>query len=262
MCELMGICANQEVNPRFSFKEMLIRGGDTRPENKDGWGIGLYDGAISKVYKRPKAAFECELAKKIERGDVDLKSKIFVSHIRQATSCRNLKNTHPFKRNLFDQDWLFVHNGGVGLTKYYNEHKEKSDYFKPEGDTGSEKGFVLILNALKENKAKTIADQREIIKELADNIARSGAEFNIIMSNSEYLFCYYGGVKSLYYVERSHDNDKKLILEDADFEVKVSDMKKSGEKAIVVATEPLTKGEDWKPFNPLELKIFKNGSAF
>ncbi len=53
-----------------------------------------------------------------------------------------------------------------------------------------------------------------------------------------------------------------MILEDADFKIKISDMKKCGEKAIVVATEPLTKGENWKLFSPFELKIFKNGSVF
>jgi predicted glutamine amidotransferase len=261
MCELMGICANREVNPRFSFKEMRTRGGGTKP-NKDGWGIGLYDSTSSTVYKEPKAAFDSKLAKKIEKGVVDLKSKIFVSHIRQATCDSSLKNTHPFKRNLFGQDWLFVHNGASGLAKYYNAHKKESDCFNPEGETGSEKGFVLILNALKEKKARNIADQRDIIKKLADDIAHSGAHFNIIVSNSEYLFCYHCGHNSLYYVERSYENNKELILEDADFKVNISEMKELGEKAIVVATKQLTKGENWKQFSPLELIIFKNGCVF
>ncbi len=261
MCELMGICANLEVNPRFSFKELRIRGGGTR-RHKDGWGIGIYAGASSIVYKESQAAFNSELAKKIEMGVVDLESKIFVSHIRQAMSCKSLENTHPFERNLFGQDWLFVHNGAMGLTEYYKEHKKERDYFNPEGETGSEKGFVLILNVLKEKNARNIADQRNIIKKLADDIARSGAHFNIIMSNSEYLFCYHCGHNSLYYVERSYDNNKRLILEDADFRVFISDMKNPGEKAIVVATYPLTNGEEWKPFSPQELIIFKNGCVF
>jgi glutamine amidotransferase len=214
------------------------------------------------VYKEPKAAFDSNLAKKIEMGEVYLKSKIFISHIRQATCNNSLKNTHPFKRNLFGQDWLFVHNGEKGLTEYYDAHKKESDYFNPEGDTGSEKGFVLILNALKEKNAIDIAEQRDIIKKLADDIARSYADFNIIMSNSEYLICYHSGYNSLYYVERSYENNKELILEDADFKVDISEMKQPGEKAIVMATKQLTRGENWKQFSPLELIIFKNGCVF
>ncbi len=50
MCELMGICANLEVNSRFSFKEMKIRGGGSGP-HEDGWGIGIYAGASSRVIR-------------------------------------------------------------------------------------------------------------------------------------------------------------------------------------------------------------------
>jgi predicted glutamine amidotransferase len=263
MCELMGICANLEVNSRFSFKEMKIRGGRSGP-HKDGWGIGIYAGASSRVIKEPKPAFVSKKAKEIESGDENLTSKIFVCHIRRAaSSCRCIKNTQPFKGRLFDQDWLFVHNGGDGLARYYNSHNKKvSGCFNPEGDTGSERGFVLILNALKEKNAKDIADQRNIIKTLADDIARSGAEFNIIMSNSEYLFCYYSGYNSLFYVKRSYEDDKHLILIDAGDRVDIPEMKNPGEKAIIVATKQFTEGENWKPFSTGELKIFKNGCVF
>lgn len=259
----MGICANREVNSRFSFKEMKIRGGGSGP-HKDGWGIGIYAGASSRIIKEPKPAFESKKAKEIESGDVNLTSKIFVCHIRRAaSSCCCLENTQPFKRRLFDQDWLFVHNGGDGLAKYYNSHNKKvSGCFNPKGDTGSERGFVLILNALKEKNARNIADQRDIIEKMANDIARSGAHFNIIMSNSEYLFCYYSGYNSLFYVERSYENNKHLILKDAGDTVDISEMKNRGEKAIIVATKKLTTGEDWIPFSPLELKIFHDGSVF
>ena len=137
MCELMGICANLEVNAQFSFKEILTRGGGTKPDIGDGWGMGLYTGACSTVYKEPKAAFDSKLAKKI--GNMEFKSKIFVSHIRQmAGSRRSLENTHPFERRLFDQDWLFAHNGKDGLGAYYNSHPKVRDCFKPKGETGSE----------------------------------------------------------------------------------------------------------------------------
>jgi predicted glutamine amidotransferase len=260
MCELMAICDNMDVNPKFSFKEIKIRGGKTGIHS-DGWGIGFYIGTQAVVYKEPKPAYSSKLAKEIEEGKKQLISKIFICHIRKATSANKLENTHPFERNLFNRSWLFAHNGSKGLDEYYTKHKNPNDYFKPIGDTGSEKGFVLILNSLKEKNATKITDQIRIIKEIADDIKDSGADFNFIMSNSEYLFCYYSGYNKLYYVTRSY-RDKILTLRDADFKINVSDMKREGEKAVIVATNPLTKEEKWNKFEDGELKLFNNGELF
>ena len=256
----MAICANMKVNPEFSFKEMKIRGGKTRLHS-DGWGIGFYKETQAVVYKEPKPAYSSKLAEEIVNGRKQLMSKIFIGHIRQAMSIKRLENTHPFKRNLFNRSWLFAHNGAKGLDNYYDKNRRSDDYFKPEGGTGSEKGFVLILNSLKENNALKINDQVKIIKKIADNIKESGAHFNFIMSDSEYLFCYYSGYNELYYVIRSYGN-KALTLKDADFEINVSDMKKIGEKAVIIATNPLTKEEEWNKFEEGELKVFKNGELF
>jgi len=259
MCELMAICTNMEANPQFSFKEMKIRG-KTRL-HYDGWGVGFYEGTKAVVYKEPQSVYSSKLAEEIVDGRKQLVSKIFIGHIRQAMSAKKLENTHPFERNLFNRSWLFAHNGAVGLDNYYNKNKKSDDYFRPERDTGSEKGFILILSSLKKNNALKINDQIKIIKKIADNIKDSGAHFNFIMSDSEYLFCYYSGHNELYYVIRSYRN-KNLTLKDADFEVNVSDMKRENEKAVIVVTNPLTKEEEWNKFEEGELKVFKNGELF
>lgn len=251
MCELMGICANMEVNPRFSFKEIKLRGGGSR-SHTDGWGIGFYENSKAKIYKGPEAASRSSLAKEIETGKIDIKSRIFISHIRQALSAHKLENTHPFQTG----KWIFAHNGAHGLDKYYKKHG--SGKFKPKGDTGSEKGFCILMNVLEENNVEKINDKTKIIKAVSDDIRKSGAHFNFIMSDSEHLFCYYSGYNSLYFTKRSFGNNK-ITLEDADYKIKVSDMKREGEKAVIVATKPLTKDEEWEKFGEGELKVFVDG---
>jgi glutamine amidotransferase len=92
-----------------------------------------------------------------------------------------------------------------------------------------------------------------IIEECAEYILTFG-NFNFIMSDGEHLFCF--GDNSLYFVERKF-GDNSITLSDSDYKINVSDMKKIGEKAIIVATKPLTKEENWKGISGL--MVFKDG---
>jgi len=252
----MAICDNGETNPQFSFKELKIRGGE-KGKHKDGWGIGFYESKKAVIYKKPEPAFESELAKRIEDGEIKLKSQIFLAHIRLASSGNQLlENTHPFKRKLFDKEWIFAHNGTVGHYQSQNRiFKEDIGDFETEGQTDSERAFCYILNQLKNRctKKSRIEEIAKVIEESAEFISKMGV-FNFIMSDSEYLFCF--GDNSLYYVRREFGHDT-ITLNDSDYSIKVSDMKRTGERAIIVATLPLTQEVDWKQINGL--MVFKDG---
>ena len=55
MCELLGLCANEPADIRFSFSGLKQRGGKTGV-HKDGWGISLYDGRASRTFHDPEAS--------------------------------------------------------------------------------------------------------------------------------------------------------------------------------------------------------------
>jgi glutamine amidotransferase len=242
------------TNPRFSFKEIRTRSSD----NPDGWGIGFYEDSKSKIFKESKPAFESDLAKKIEDGDIEVRSKIIIAHIRDASvGSRTIKNTHPFQNQLFDRQWIFAHNGTVGRRNPPTGiFLENTGVFKPVGETDSERAFCYMLNQIS-NKCDEKSQASEIstmIMEYADYIKKFG-KFNFIMSDSKYLYCY--GDTSLWFVERRFGT-QEITLEDSDYRIRVSDMKRVGEKAIIVAIKPLTRNERWVRIDGL--KIFNDGN--
>lgn len=259
MCELLGICSNYEVSPNFSFKEIKIRGGKSRFHD-DGWGIGFYINNTSKILKEPEPAYSSELAKEIEDGRKDLRSKIFIAHIRRGTSGSNtLENTHPFMNKLFGKEWIFAHNGIVGeFTAQDGIFTEPLINFKPKGQTDSEYAFCYILDQLKEKcgQNSTLEEIAKVIAEAANYVKKYG-NFNFILSDSEYIFAF--GDNSLFYIKREHAEGKTLCLDDADYSIEISDMKMEGEKAIIIATSPLTKTEKWSNGRINGLEIFKDG---
>jgi len=250
MCELMAICSNMEVNPRFSFKEIKIRGGD-KGAHRDGWGIGFYQEGAANIIKEALPAYKSQKARAIEDGTIKLNSKIFVTHIRWSSAGEvSPQNAHPFKRTLFNKDWIFAHNGTVrGI------FNEKLNHFKPVGETDSEYAFCFILDKLKEKckENSSTADFRKVIEETANQIKELG-KFNCILSDSEYVYAF--GDNSLCFTIRTKVA-KSLTLKDADYTINVSDMKRTGEKAVIIATMPLTTEEEWTKFKGL--KIFKDG---
>jgi len=134
MCELLGLCANEPADIRFSFSGLKQRGGKTGV-HKDGWGISLYDGRASRTFHDPEASVTSEMAHFFQ--STTIKSKIIISHIRQANRGRVcLENTHPFSRELWGCDWVFAHNGQLTGIK-----KTPLQFYRPVGTTDSEYAF-------------------------------------------------------------------------------------------------------------------------
>jgi predicted glutamine amidotransferase len=254
MCELLGINDNYEINPEFSFKELKVRGGGTRA-HRHGWGIGLYEqnGKANIDYKEPKPAYNSPLAQEIASGRLPLSSKIFIAHIRYKSSGEpTINNTHPFKQHLFGKDWIFAHNGT--LPRVFDLD---TGMFTPGGDTDSEHAFCYILDQIKSKCTKTSSlDELVLVLEgcVREIKAVSGGNFNFILSDGTYIFAH--GDNSLYYTLRSRSN-QVITLDDSDYGINLSDMKREGEKAAIIATSPLTKEEKWIQFKGIY--IFKDG---
>ena len=82
----------------------------------------------------------------------------------------------------------------------------------------------------------------------------------LLFSEGEYLFAYRDlkGEKKLCYTERKSPYGE-VSLEDKDWQVNLKEEKSPSQKGVVIATNGLTKSEDWKLFGKGELKVFKNG---
>ena len=123
MCELLGLAFNKQINPTFSFPE-LLSGSDQNPE---GWGIGYYPehGSTASIFKEAVTGNESPLAQFLQIYP-DLHSQIFVGHIRKSShGALKHSNTHPFDTFFNGRQWLFAHNG----TLYYPEHLKLRYYY-------------------------------------------------------------------------------------------------------------------------------------
>ncbi|MCD6513299.1 MAG: class II glutamine amidotransferase [Candidatus Odinarchaeota archaeon] len=254
MCRLFGLIANKPVNIYFSFfqaKESVKKLSETNPH---GWGMGWYDeNKTAKIYKEPLPLYSSK--KSIEIVE-NVHSKIIIAHVRYATCGKpKYENTHPFK---YDK-WIFAHNGSVN--KKYIKSKLNNKHLKAlEGETDSEALFHLILQKIEEQK-DPIKGIKTAINEACKTYFTS---LNFILSNGIKLYALrYASQKldyyTLYYLKRPARN---LELNHLSKETKLLIQSKlaTGEKAIVIASEKLTKQEEnWQPIpNKHLIEISKN----
>lgn len=252
MCELLGMSANVPTDICFSFSGLIRRGGETGP-HKDGWGIAFYEGHALREFRDPQPSCSSEMARFIR--DFPIKSRIVISHIRQANvGVVSLENTHPFARELWGRLWCFAHNGQLSA---YDDLL--SDHFSPVGTTDSERAFCWLLGGIKDQLGRERASELEplsrIIKNHCDSLRERGV-FNMLFSDSEHLFVYCS-TKLSWITRRSPFG--KATLQDQEITVDFAQVTTPNDVVTVIATEPLTCNEIWQPMQPGELLVFKDG---
>jgi glutamine amidotransferase len=248
MCELLGICFNERVNVGLSLNSFKHRS----EKHPNGWGIAFYPDGFVRVIKEPIKMNDAILAKFVRWTNV--KSKIFIAHIRKASAgSESYVNTHPFVRKFDDKEITFAHNG----TLLGYEDLELDGYY-PIGETDSEYVFCYLLSQIEKRGIEWDKDGFDEILDILLDINYYGA-FNCLFSDGKYLFAYkdYRGRRELYFLKRKPPYGK-IRLEDEDYVINLGDIKNPREDGFIIATNPLT-NENWKSFENGELIVFKNG---
>lgn len=249
MCELLGMSFSVPVRPNISFRGFRHRGS----KNLSGWGIAFYPDRSVQVMKEKMPAEKSGLSKFL-RDYSNMRSETFIGHVRLG-SRESHKNSHPFSRELGGRDYIFAHNGT--LTNY---NSLDTGRFKPVGDTDSEHAFCHILNWIEEQGTGNWDDKQ--FKKLSEKLMgiNEKGTFNCIISNGEYLFCYYdkNGYKGLCFVQRSPPYGENIRLKDEDWQIDLSLKKSSDQEGFVIATNRLT-DEEWHNFEFGELIVFRRG---
>ncbi|MGJ4745322.1 class II glutamine amidotransferase [Leptospira sp. SA-E8] len=254
MCELLGMSANVPTDICFSFTGLVQRGGKTGP-HKDGWGIAFYEGKGCRVFQDPQASADSQLAELVRTFPI--KSNLVISHIRKANRGKvDLKNTHPFVRELWGYYWTFAHNGQLKGVK-----KEPLKDFAPVGTTDSEYAFCWVLSELKKKfksrpKNETLLSQE--IRKLLSKLRKKGVS-NILISDSKYLYAYCS-TKLVYITRHAPFGEAKLI--DADLSIDFREHAGPKDVVTVLATSPLTQNEIWTSFLPGEFQVWKEGKQW
>ncbi len=227
--------------------------------HRDGWGVAFYRDGTAIIIKEPLPAPESSMAK-ILRDTGYVWGNIVISHVRLTTgSRRSYANTHPFKRELYGREWVFAHNGDVGKIMESDEYK--LTYYNPVGETDSEYAFCYIMDRLREAGRNSLSNPylvRNVLENTANKIQEFG-KFNFLLSDGKYLYAYMSRTGQLHYVFRHPPHTRTVELMDEDFEVDLGEIKSPDEKATLIATRPLTRGEKWHEFPLRKVLIFSDG---
>ena len=248
MCQLLGMNANTPTDVMFSFTGLATRA----EEHKDGFGIAFFEDRGVRVFVDHHSARVSPVAELVKRYPI--KSGNVIAHIRKAKQGRiALENTHPFMRELWGRYWVFAHNGDL---KHFRPRLHAA--FRPVGDTDSELAFSWLMQELAKAHAAVppIAELTRTLAELLPQPAAHGA-FNVLLSNGQALWAH--ASTRLHWLHRRHPfAHARLAAED--LAVDFATLTTPVDRVAVVATEPLTAGEDWQPMAPGELRVFVQGA--
>jgi glutamine amidotransferase len=239
--------ANTPTDVMFSFTGLATRA----DEHKDGFGIAFFEDRGLRLFVDHHGARSSPVAELVKRYPI--RSDNVIAHIRKATQGRvALENSHPFMRELWGRYWVFAHNGDL---KDFRPRLHGA--FRPVGDTDSERAFSWLMQELAKAHAAvpTIEELTRTLSELLPLPAAHGA-FNLLLSNGQALWAH--ASTRLHWLQRRHPFSHARLA-DEDLSVDFASLTTPADRVAIVATEPLTAGEDWRAMAPGELRVFVRG---
>ena len=254
MCQLFALSSNAPTAVNFSFTGFSARGGHTG-EHADGWGVAFHGEGGCRVFLDDAPACRSPLADFLRQHPI--RATTVLAHIRKATQGKvQLSNCHPFQRSWRGRHWTFCHNGDLK-----NFAPRLSGHFRPVGETDSERAFCWILQELKRrlgrHRAPTWRQIEPVLAELAEIVSGFGP-FNFIMTNGEAVFAH--ASTRLHWTRRQHPFVTAHLV-DRDLILDLSVQNGIDDRMVLVATEPLTRNEEWTAFEPGELRVFVSGES-
>ena len=249
MCQLLGMNANTPTDVMFSFTGLATRA----DEHKDGFGIAFFEDRGLRHFIDHQSARQSPVAELVKRFPI--RSDNVIAHIRKATQGRvALENTHPFVRELWGRYWVFAHNGDL---KDFCPRLHGA--FRPVGNTDSELALCWLMQELAKAHASvpSVQELSCTLRELLPQPARHGS-FNLLLSNGQALWAHCS--TKLWALERRHPFGAAQLA-DEDVRVDFAALTTPQDRVAIVATEPLTQGEDWQQMQPGEMRVFVGGQT-
>lgn len=249
MCELLGVSVSPAGRLGVYFNEFRPRA----EGNREGWGLAWWEDGAAHLLKEPNRADESELAARLE-NDPPV-SNLFIVHVRAATVGRlSLQNTHPFTGEAAGRRWVFAHNGTVRELD-----RLEAGARRPQGETDSERAFHHVLNRLDRLGSDPAEDvlAKEVLdagRELSDRDSR----VNFLLADGRTLFAYHDGHKTLHYVEHRAESLGEIGMADEDYRLSLRLGDAPDERAVVVASVPLT-AEPWTKLDAGDFLVIRDG---
>jgi len=266
MCELLGLAFNRPVSPGLSFRGFRHRA----KRNRHGWGIAAISPLRTTIHKEPVDARESDVAAELPERD-PLHAPLFIGHVRAASEGGvSLDNTHPFARQLGDGTLTLAHNGTLGHMRRLRTLAGPA--FTPAGQTDSELILGAILSWI--DRERAARGKRPAEEPAADPLSDYAAledflhevndlgNMNLLFSDGRRLFCYHdaNGYNGLAWTRREAPFCR-VSLRDEAWEAELGEEKARGQRGYVIASHPLTDGEEWEPCGHGRLMVIEHGAA-
>ena len=249
MCELLGVSVAPAARLGVYFHEFRPRA----EENREGWGIAWWQDGHAEVRKEARPAHESELAAQL--ADEHPASETFIVHVRAATvGDLTDANAHPWRATALGRDWVFAHNGTV-------QQLDRLDLgrFEQEGETDSERAFHHVLTRLERledpDDTRLAAEVLAAGRELSEHDSR----VNFLLSDGETLFAYHDGHKTLHVLEKAAADLGEIGMSDEDYRLALNLGDAPDERAVVVASVPLTGEPGWERLAAGSFLVIRGG---
>lgn len=263
MCELLGMSARLPASITISLNEFARHGGETGP-HADGWGIAYYDGPDANLIRESNSASTSELMSTLRGYRVE--SQTVIAHIRRASlGPVELRNTHPFRRELAGRVHSFAHNGDLpGVDRSLSLHPGGGAF--PIGETDSEFAFCCLMQRMAKiwnspARLPAVSERIAVVAEFAAEIGALGPA-NFLYSDGDLLFIHGhqrtqpdGSMRApgLHTISVTCDYGAgRSELGSVTFE------SSRLQQVVLVSTLPLTDG-DWRPMAAGELLVARGG---
>lgn len=252
MCRLFGLYANKLVDVYFSFYGSPVKSfEELSRKNPHGWGIAWLDAGGWHIYKESKPLHSSTEAEELIRKHV--RGRMVVSHVRLvSTGDHRREDTHPWHY----RGWVFAHNGTIHARRRLLRLL-REEYRDLEGDTDSEAFFHLVVQ-----EVHTIGYPVEGIIEAVRKIAENDFSFsslNFIASDGKSLYALRYATTSpdyytLYYIKRPGEGLELRRLSKETRQL-IQAKLAHGEKAIIIASEPMSEEQYWEPIPNKQLLV-------
>ena len=240
----------------MSFQKLMERAETVNP---DGWGAVFYEKNDAYVFREPRPGSTSRLAGLLGVCGVD--SSLAIAHIRKATgSAVELRNTHPFTREIHGRLHSFAFNGDVPDVF---DLDLISDQYLPIGETDGEYAFCWLLQQFANS------DVDDDWRRMASSLHSLGCQLadmgpaNFLYSDSLRLYAFASRRRrrdgeyppGLYHLCRHCDPQRESI---PCVGLSVEPSAQTEQKLTLTASVPLS-DEDWVPFESNQLLVIENG---
>lgn len=254
MCQLLALTANSPTDITFSFEGFIYRAGIT-DTNVDGTGIAFFENNGSvKILKDDKKAVDSFIRSLVKIYQI--KSQNIIAHIRRASQgIISLENTHPFLKEIWNENWVFAHNGHIEFFPTLTPELEQ----KVIGQTDSETFFVCLVDYLKTRFPEKPSNKEifEALLDFCDMYATHGI-LNFVLSNGKLMFAHCS--TNLWWTTRTAKDNFLVRRVDDGGIINLYRYATQEDKATVICTVPLT-DEKWNRMENGRLMMFENGEC-